>query len=99
MRNKIDEIFENISNDELKQGILEIKEDGEKGFIRNGVVRKYAKITSEIIGKSVSLDLFMTELNLLRQASYRWAKPPKQKCKCVQSYSDNGICLTCKKPK
>ena len=74
MKKEIKELFEGISDDELKQAIQEIKEDGETGFIREGVVREYAKLCSDIIGISTYTDLLMTEMCLLREAAYRWIK-------------------------
>jgi len=72
-KNKITELFSSISNEELKQAIKEIKEDGEIGIIRfGGVVRKYTELTIKITGDFTSLILFMTEINLLREAAYRW---------------------------
>jgi hypothetical protein len=73
--NPIKEIFDNIADDELKEIIREIKEDSDLGIIRaNGGIRKYANKVVEITGNSVATELFQTELNLVRQAAFRFSK-------------------------
>ena len=73
--NKLGELFHNIPDEELKQAIRELDEDGVKGIYRtDGLLRKYAKLASEISGNSNSLDLFMAEINIIRQGALRWAK-------------------------
>lgn len=75
MLNPIKELFESISDDELKLIIKEIKEDAPTGIIRtNGGIRRYAKKVTDITGNSVSTDLFITEMNLLREAAFRFTK-------------------------
>lgn len=76
MENPIVKIFNDISDDELKQAIKEIKEDEIKGIIRiGGVLRKYADITHNSIGVgNMSMHLFLTETNLLKEAAFRWIK-------------------------
>lgn len=70
--NPITKLFSEIPDEELRQGILEIKEDGVTGIVRDGVVRKYAKKIGELTGNNMSIDLFMTEINILRQGALRW---------------------------
>ncbi len=73
--NKLGELFYNIPDEELKQAIIELDEDGVKGIYRtDGLLRKYAKLASDIISNGNATDLFMTEINLLRQGALRWAK-------------------------
>ena len=75
MINPIKELFEAIPDDELKEIIREIKEDSTSGIIRtNGGLRKYANKVVEITGNSVSTELFLTEVNLVRQAAFRFSK-------------------------
>ncbi len=76
--NKITEIFQSISNQELNSAILEIKQSEKDGIIPlSGVVRKYANKVSEITGNSISTDLFMTQMNLIKQAAFRWIDDSK----------------------
>lgn len=66
-------MFDSISDDELIQVISEIKEDNEKGIVReDGIIRKYVKLTNEITGRSVSETIVFTELLILREAAFRW---------------------------
>lgn len=72
--NPINKLFKEISDEELRQSIREIQEDEKTGFICDGVVRKYAKETVSITGESFSSILMHTQINLLREAAYRWIK-------------------------
>jgi len=72
--NQITQLFENISDEELRQGVLEIQNDSKTGIICDGVVRKYARLMSEIIGHCYSTDLMTSEINILKMAAYRWVK-------------------------
>lgn len=74
MRNQIAEIFDFMSDEELKNAILEIKESEKEGIIKeNGLVRKYAKFVSELTSNTVSIDLFLSQTMLIKQAAFRWA--------------------------
>jgi hypothetical protein len=66
--NKIKEIFQNISDQELHDAIKEIIESDKTGFITDGVVRKYVKICGE-----ESNDLFMVQVNILKEGAFRWS--------------------------
>lgn len=70
--NKIVDLFQKIDDIELQKAVNEIKEDNDTGIIRDGVVRKYAKLSADITGNNISTELFMTEINILRQAAFRW---------------------------
>lgn len=76
--NKISKLFEDMSNDELNLAITEIREDGASGIIRDGVVRKYARLSGEIAETPMSNLLIFTEINILRQAAFRWHDSPKE---------------------
>ena len=72
--NKIAEIFDFMSDEELKNAILEIKESEKEGIIKEeGLIRKYAKLVSSITGNPISVDLFLSQTMLLKQAAFRWA--------------------------
>ena len=70
--NAITQLFKDISDDELAQAVSEIREDSASGIICDGVVRKYTKLIKEITGLDNNMDLFFSEINLLREAAYRW---------------------------
>lgn len=72
--NKVLEIFEQISVDELRLAIAEIKTSESTGIIEEGIVRKYANKISGITGNPISTELFMTQMNLLRQAAFKWVE-------------------------
>jgi len=75
--NKIKELFQKITSKELKEVILEIRESDKTGFIKEeGYVRKYGKLTGEITGGFTTTDLYMVQLNLLKEAAYRWSELP-----------------------
>jgi hypothetical protein len=70
---KVTELFNNVSDSELKAAILEIKENEKNGYIKeDGFVRKYARLTGEITGNSTSVDLLTTTINFLKVAAFRW---------------------------
>ena len=69
--NKIKLLFESMTDDELIDAINEIKESEYTGIIGN-IVRKYAQLITEITGDYSSLDLYFTQINLLKEAAYRW---------------------------
>lgn len=72
--NELVKLFQNIPDNELKQAILEIKESDATGYVKeDGYVRKYAKLSGEITGGFTTTDFYMTTINLLKQAAYRWA--------------------------
>lgn len=73
--NPIIKLFEDISDEDLREAILELKESDKTGFIKEGgYVRKYAKLTGDITGSATTTDFFMTTVNLLKQAAFRWIK-------------------------
>lgn len=71
--NKIVELFNNISDEELKLAIAEMKESEITGFIKiDGVVRKYGRLSGEITGGLTTTDFFMVQINLYKTAAFRW---------------------------
>jgi hypothetical protein len=73
MKNPITELFINISDEELRDAIQEIMESDKTGIIKeNGVVRKYGKLTGELTGGFTTTDFYMVQINLLKEAAFRW---------------------------
>ncbi len=77
MKSEINKLFNGISDSELKEAIIEIKEGDAAGPVKgDGIVRKYGRLAGEIIGfrgYEAEYD-FVALTNLLKQAAYRWAK-------------------------
>ncbi len=72
--NPVVQLFKNISDADLKEAIKELKESDVTGFIKeDGYVRKYAKMTGELTSGFTNTDFFMTTVNLLKEAAFRWA--------------------------
>ncbi len=74
--NKLKELFKNISDTELKLAIEEIRTaDDTDGIISSeGVVRKYARLSGEITNGETLSDFLLVQVNLLKEASFRWVK-------------------------
>ena len=72
MKNVITQYFENISDSDLKSAIIEIRYSDDSGYIGD-IVRGHAKKISELTNNvQTTLDLTMAQINLMKQASYRW---------------------------
>jgi len=76
MKNPITEIYENLTDEQIKEAVLEMKEDEKMGLIRmDGWVRKLTKKVCEITGETnLSTHLFLTQNSILREAAYRFVK-------------------------
>jgi methanogenic corrinoid protein MtbC1 len=73
--NPITEMFESLTDIEVKQAIKEIKEDGEEGIVTSGgMVRKMAENMSTINKLKVSDNLFSAEILLLKQGAFRFIR-------------------------
>jgi len=75
--NPIQELFDKMTDEEVRQGIIEMKQSDIDGIIPDGVVRKYAReLKNETNG--ASLDLFHSMVAILKQGAYRWAESDKK---------------------
>jgi len=71
--NQITEMFESLTDIEVKQAIKEIKEDGALGIITSGgMVKVMAENMSNINKLKVSDNLFSAEILLLKQGAFRF---------------------------
>lgn len=70
--NKVLEMFNGISDEEIQQGVREIQNDEKTGIICDGIVRKYAAKMGELTNNNHTLHLMASEISILRQAAYRW---------------------------
>ena len=72
-KNPIVELFDNISDEELKLIIQEMVDDEAKGYVSDGYVRQYIKKVQELTNSTTySTDMFMVQLALYKQAAQRW---------------------------
>lgn len=75
--NPIQELFNKMTDEEVRQGILEIEESDKDGIIPDGVVRKYARLIKDET-RGMSLDLLHSMIGILKQGAFRWAKGDKK---------------------
>lgn len=76
--NPVHELFNQMSDEEVRQGILEIKESDKNGIIPDGIVRKYAREIKEITN-GMSLDLLHSMIGILKQGAFRWVDEKENK--------------------
>lgn len=108
--NPVISIFKSIPDEELRQAVIEIKEESEsgKGLIReNGYVRKYAKQileTSKDKLPHLSKELFLTHTNtfnesafhILQESAFRFLKYFPEKCDgCGEMTTMTRECKNC----
>jgi hypothetical protein len=76
MKTVITELFTNLTDEQLREAILQMKGDEPLGIIRtDGWVRKLTKQVSDITGETnLSTHLFLTQNSLFREAAYRFVK-------------------------
>ena len=76
MKNAITELYTNLTDEQLREAILQMKEDEPLGIIRtDGWVRKLAKQVCEILGGTdMSTHLFLSQTNIFKEAAYRFVK-------------------------
>lgn len=67
----IQEIFDNISDDELTNAIQEIQDTNQTGVIGN-TVKKYGDMIGKIAGHLMPHDYKNARILILEQAAFRW---------------------------
>lgn len=73
MKNPITEIFESLTDDELREALNQIREDEPLGIIRiDGHVRDISNKVSEITGESFGVHQVMVLMGIFREAAYRF---------------------------
>jgi hypothetical protein len=73
MANLVTKVFTDMTDLDVSHAIREMKEDGEKGIIREkGVVRERCEMVHAIIGGNVYEHLQMVQFSILREAAYRF---------------------------
>lgn len=74
MASPIQNIFKNIPDEELKESIKEIMESDITGFVKShGLITKYVDKIMEITHESSVSTSMHVQINLMKEASYRWA--------------------------
>lgn len=76
--NKIRELFSSMNDDELVNAIAEIKQSEETGLVGD-IVREMSRRTGEITGGFTATDFLMTQINILKEAAYRWCPNNEKK--------------------
>jgi hypothetical protein len=67
---EIDDLFKQMTEDDLIQAVTEIEESQETGFIKeDGVVRKYHQLSCDIFDQ---VQMFTTLVNILSLGALRW---------------------------
>lgn len=69
--NKIKEMFSKMTDSELKKAIDELRESEDSGLIGD-TIREWARKSGEITGGFTNTDFFMTQVNILKEAAFRW---------------------------
>jgi hypothetical protein len=72
----INEVFKNLSDQEVRQGVLEILTDDERndGIIESKMVRKLSKSVGEINHQPASVNLLLVTISLLKEGCVRFIK-------------------------
>lgn len=72
----INEVFKNLSDQEVRQGVLEILTDDERndGIIESKMVRKLSKSVGEINHQPPSVNLLLVTISLLKEGCARFIK-------------------------
>jgi len=66
--NPITKVFRELSDEELRNVIMELEEDVVSGIYRtNGKFRNINDIVSSIIGNDSTTNFFMTEVNIYKE--------------------------------
>lgn len=73
--NKIKELYSSMSDEDLRVAIEEMRQSEETGLVGE-TVRKFAKLSGEITGGLTTTDFFMTQINILKEAAFRWCPKP-----------------------
>lgn len=69
--NKLKQLFSSMTDDELRDAIEELRKSEETGLVGD-VVRYWASKSGEITGGFTTTDFFMTQVNILKEAAFRF---------------------------
>lgn len=88
---KLKNLFPSMSDEELIQGIKEIKEDTARGLICDGVQRKYAAILGAICGNGTSLNLMHSQMSITQEAAFRWLNSIESNLVTIENAFSAGV--------
>jgi hypothetical protein len=75
MKNELHNLYDSLSDEELLVIINEIEESETTGsYPEDSAIRSLSNKASNITGTDTSSMLMLTQMNVLRQAAYRWKK-------------------------
>lgn len=69
--NKMKELFNSMTDAELKSAIEELKQSEHTGMVGE-TIREWARKSGEITGGLTTIEFFITQVNILREAAFRW---------------------------
>lgn len=70
---ELKKLFSDISDEDLKDAIREIKNlDEIEHITEDSIIRKYSNLSSEITGEPSTTSYFSTIVNLVKEGAYRW---------------------------
>ena len=72
MYNVIQNLYQSLTDSQLKEALVEIQESSKTGIIPDGHLRRIANQIAELTLTPVSTQLMMTEVEILRLAAYKW---------------------------
>ena len=72
--NEITKLFSDLTDDQLRDAVNEIREDEPRGIIRtDGYVRDLTRQWGEITGESGVIHLTMVQVSILKEAAFRFS--------------------------
>jgi len=69
--NKVKELFASMTDAELKTAIEELKQSETTGLVGD-IIREWARKSGQITGGFTTTEFFMTQVNILKEAAFRW---------------------------
>lgn len=74
---KVSEILAELTEEQHKSAVMEVKAMGETGILVDGVVRGIARRITDVLGLPESDALTVAQSEIIRQAAYKWASTAK----------------------
>lgn len=69
--NAIKQLYSSMTDDQLREALEEIRQSEATGLVGE-IVRHWAKKSGDLTGGFTATDFFMTQINIMREAAYRW---------------------------
>lgn len=72
--NQVTKLFTDLTDDQLREAVNQIREDEPLGIIREGgYVRELSRQWGVLTGESSSIHLTMVQYSIFREAAYRFS--------------------------